>query len=323
MLPSLASDLSAAVLVRAFRTADAAALGVLLGRVFSPRVGSLVRWKYLENPALPEPLIAVAEAPGGELVGCYPLVGREFHFEGRTHLAVFGADLAVLPEYRTGGDLHHRLCELVESAARARGAAFAYGFPNPDAYRVSKRWFGLLDWTTLETWSLKLGRWPQLRFWSSAPAGRASSAPPDSWEALQSTVEGAGIRSRAFFAWRFADPGKYRLRLGADPEGGEYLVVRDAIPQEGDPEAVVVDFGPGGSEPGLAALLVAEIAGQKRARVRSLMIACLPDSTMARAARRTGFRRRPERDRKVTVKALAGGFPPVPSHLTLADADDP
>lgn len=303
--------------------ADAAGLSELLSRVFSPAVGALVRWKYLENPALSDPLIAVAQIPSGELVGCYPLLGRRFWHGGREVLAVLGADLAVLPDYRTGGELHRRLCDAAQGAALERGAAFAYGFPNHDAYRLSKRWFGLRDWTTLEAWTLRLRRWPGLGFSKVAPlapAGRVT--PKGAWAGLESFQAGAGVRSREFFEWRFADPEKYRLRRGADPRAGEYLVVcRNR--KSASREAVVVDFGPAASATRLEQLLEAEIEHQKKAAAQRLVLSCLPDSAMARAVRRCGFRRGPERDRKVTVKALAESFPAVPSHLTLADADDP
>ncbi|HEX9637348.1 MAG TPA: GNAT family N-acetyltransferase [Acidobacteriota bacterium] len=303
--------------VRLFTPSDAAALAELLGRIFSPRVGALASWKYFENPALPAPLVAVAEAAGRELVGCYPLIGRRFLVDQREQLAVLGADLAVLPEHRTGGALHRRLCETVERAALARGVAFAYGFPNLDAYRVSKRWFGLQDWATLECWSRRLRAWPRRSRGASADA---SAIAVPQWERIESRVESAGLRCRSFLSWRFG-AARYRLRLGGDPARGEYLVVR--MPQPDDPEAIVVDYGAAAGRASLARLLREEIAGQRVGSARRLTIACLPGSAMAGAAADAGLLRVPQRDRPVTVKPLAGSHPAVPSHLTLADADDP
>jgi len=303
--------------VRLFSPAAAAALAALLNRIFSPRVGALVAWKYLENPALPEPLIAVAEAGAGALVGCYPLIGRRFLVDQREQLAVFGADLAVLPEHRTGGALHRRLCEAVERAALERGVAFAYGFPNSDAYRVSKRWFGLKDWALLECWSKRLRAWPRR---SRGAGADASAIAVPEWERIESRVESAGLRCRSILSWRFG-AAHYRLRLGGEPARGEYLVVR--MPQPDDPEAVVVDFGAAAGRASLARLLREEIAGQSRGSARRLTMACLPGSAMAGAAADAGLLRVPQRDRPVTVKPLAGSHPAVPSHLTLADADDP
>jgi hypothetical protein len=85
----------------------------------------------------------------------------------------------------------------------------------------------------------------------------------------------------------------------------------------------VVDYGPTGPRAEPQTLLEAEIAGGRARGVERLWLWCLPDSSMARAAPRLGFRRAPERDKPVTVDGLGGPRPAPPTHLTIADADDP
>jgi len=307
--------------VRAWQPGDLPRLERLLAEVFWADVASRARWKYLENPALPEPLVAVAEAGDGRLVACYPFVGRRFVLPGGPRLAVLGADLAVLPEYRVGGELHGQLGLLAGELARRVGAVFAYGFPNRDAYRVAKRLLGVKDWSVLEAWLLPLGSpgsallrrgWsrlgsPRRDGFAGAPAGIPAA-------------DGEGLRDARFLRWRFGDARRYRFRLGS-VSSGAYLVVAAAGRLGRD--LLVVDFGPSAAEAELEALLRAEIADGRPRGVERLWVWCLPRSAMARAVERLHFRRAHERDMPVTADRLLEEPPARPAHLTIADADDP
>jgi hypothetical protein len=257
--------------------------------------------------------MAVA-AEAGELVGCYPLLGRMFLLERGPTLAVFGADLAVRPEHRTAGTLHRRLSELAESMARRRDAAFAYGFPNPDALRVSKRFFGLRDWVTLECWSFRARAWRGPATQDAVPAAETTaSLRPGIWPTA-TALAGAGLRDPAFLSWRFGERTRYRLRRG---DGEAYLVVYD-----GADESIVCDYAPALDAGTLRILLEEELRMRLPGR-RRLIVHATPESAMAEACRAAGFRRAPQRDKPVTVKPLEGQAPSRPAHLTLADGDDP
>jgi len=304
--------------VRAWQPGDLPRLERLLAEVFWADVASRARWKYLENPALPEPLVAVAEAGDGRLVACYPFVGRTFVRPGGPRLAVLAADIAVRPEYRVGGQLYGELGVLAGELARRAGAAFAYGFPTRDVYRVARRFFGVRDWPALEAWGLRLGSAGSALF-RRALAGLDPTArrlPRAGPVEIPPAVE-AGSRDAPFLRWRFGDTRRYHFRVGP----AAYL----ALAQNGrlGRDCLVVDFGPRDTEADLAALLAAEAADGRARGVGRLWVFCLPGSAMARAAERLSFQRTPERDKLVTVDPLLEEPPAWPAHLTIADADDP
>jgi hypothetical protein len=307
--------------VRAGGRGDMPRLEALLAEMFSPAVARRARWKYLESPALAAPLLALAEAADGRLVGCYPFIGRDFVIGGRRRLAALAADIAVRPEYRTGGEVYGSLAVLAGELAREAGVAFAYGFPNRAAHRVARRLLAVADWAALEAWTLRLRSAASAlirRAMAWSPRAGATGArvafPATPGEAA---VEGAGVRDAAFLEWRFGDASRYRVRT--DP--GAYLVVARA--GRLDRDALVVDFAPPEAEAELETLLRAEVASGRARGTERLWVWCLPGSAMARTAARCGFQRAPERDKPATVDGLGQPLPPPPAHLTIADADDP
>ena len=302
--------------VRAFRPDDLPALQRLLTEVFSPAVAARAHWKYLENPALARPVVAVATQPDGELAGCYPFVGREFAASRGTILAGLAADIAVRPAHR-GGHLYYDLSVLAGDLAREARMAFAYGFPNPETIRVARRVLKVRDWAVLEAWGRPLQS-PGVALVRRA-LGRLSPGERDGPGRPPSTASppGAGVRDARFLAWRFGDQRRYRWRA----EAGAYLILArgDRLGRD----RLVVDFGPAGAEAELAALLGDEVSQARGRGVERLWIFCLPGSAMARVAASLQFTRTPGRDKPATVDPLGGTPPLPPPHLTIADADDP
>jgi predicted N-acetyltransferase YhbS len=304
--------------IRPARAADLPGLERLLREVFSPAVAARARWKYLDNPALPAPLVAVAEVGAGRLVGCYPFVGRRFAGPAGPRLAVLAADVAVLPAHR-GGRLYADLAILAADLARAAGAAFAYGFPNPDAHRVARRLLRVRDWAMLEAWTRTLqGPGPALarRVLAGLASGPAPGAPE--YPAALPPVPGAGLRDPGFLRWRFGDRRRYRARVA----GPCYLVVARAGRFGRD--RLVVDFAPHDDQAALGRLLADAMADARAGGAERLWVWCLPGSAMSRAAAALGLRRAPDRDKPATADPLGAAEPPPrPAHLTVADADDP
>jgi len=90
-------------------------------------------WKYFQNPA-GEHMVTVAVA-NGKIVGIQGYVPGKLKCGSKIFLSAQNTDMAVLPEYRSGGTFLKMHSKAMEYGPRKRGA-LCYGFPNKTAYRL-------------------------------------------------------------------------------------------------------------------------------------------------------------------------------------------
>jgi GNAT superfamily N-acetyltransferase len=228
----------------------------LFGRVFGGEPvqnEAYFRWKYEQNPYLPEPLFAIA-LEGERVVGMRGFYGGSWTAGSGTAPLVVpaGADTAVDPDHRGRwifeGMMEHAIGEL-----RARGFEYAFNFSaNRSVQVLSQRagWRKLLRYdawqlrpepSALRVWSDRAARKLRRRVGRAAPelarldrrfasprqgVSVASQPRPVEMAALVADTRAGRLghlRDDAFYGWRFRDPGSdYRflfLERGGNLDG--------------------------------------------------------------------------------------------------------
>lgn len=91
-------------------------------------------WKYFQNPA-GEHMVTVA-VDGSKIVGVQGYLPGRLKYNSKVYLSAQNTDMAVLPEYRSGGTFLKMHSKAMEYGPKKRGA-LCYGFPNKTAYRLA------------------------------------------------------------------------------------------------------------------------------------------------------------------------------------------
>lgn len=288
--------------VRPYRPGDESEIVAAFNRVFpwARRTVEDWRWQFAGNP---EALRCyVAALPDGRVVAQFAGLPRRARIGRTTRSFSEIVDSFADPEFRAGlkkpGVFARTAYAYIDRHCRADEEAFAYGLPNPDAYRVGRRLLGYAPLgdvplfvadrsaaATADVGGLELEETPEL------PADL-----DDLWERAAAGVAAAVVRDRRYLAWRYARPGVSYRRVAVRDARRDlvaFLVLRDAwLPEDfGDgltvaAEAIVDPLHPAARAWPAALLLAGATGGAAR-------VGCaVPGvSTHARALAAAGFSR--------------------------------
>lgn len=289
--------------VRPYQAGDETGINDLFNVVFAQhRPLEAWRWKFDQNPASKEKVIAVAEDSNGKIIGVYAAMPMRFRFGDRTVLATQPVDNCITADYRGGGRVQVALYREYVRRMREIGAGFGFGFPNEIAYPVGKRLLKYIDLTTLTLLDRRLSLRPAIAKRISHPTirslgeaiGRAMfdvrlrwdrlNAPNDVairrisdfseefdelWQQISERTGVSPIRDRAYLCWRYTD----------NPEGG-FRILRATC------EARLVGYlvGKIKEEPnGVRIGYILEAAGKDERIIRALTLHALEDFFEAKA----------------------------------------
>lgn len=132
----------AGLTLRPYRPGDEEGILALFRRVFGQeRSLAHWRWKFQDNPAGQQILLAVTET--GELVGQYTAVPVRVNLDGKRIIFSQPVDTMVDPHYRRGlkkpGLFASLFQKFIEEYGGHERAAVMYGFPNPEVFRIGHR----------------------------------------------------------------------------------------------------------------------------------------------------------------------------------------
>ncbi len=309
--------------VRLYREGDGAGINELFVRVFGrQRPLAMWEWRFLHNPAHGGVQIAVAEDQG-RIVGQYAGAPRDLWFRGERAPALQILDNFIDADYRAGARLQRQMFDVLVEHAVTSGIGIGFGYPNPVAYKVGKRFLGYRDVLTLRplfrrlNWRLawqqrrlpgaglvrRLSAWAYRLRWCLRPPPRGvrlrrverfDERADRLWQRAADGERIIGIRDQVFLNWRFvARPGWQYDIYQAEARDGEllgYMVLH--VRDEGTARVgYVVDYL--ASDPRvLPALLARGLCHMARDRVDFVLALAAPANRAGPWLHAAGFRER-------------------------------
>jgi hypothetical protein len=228
--------------VRPYRAGDETEIVAAFNRVFpwARRTVEEWRWQFAANP---EALRCyVAALPEGRVVAQFTGLPRRARIGRTTRSFSEIVDSFADPEFRAGlkkpGVFARTAYAYIDRHCRADEEAFAYGLPNPDAYRVGRR---LLGYEPLGDVRLFVADAAAAATADLGPLDiEETSEPPadvdDLCERAAAGVAASVVRDRRYLAWRYARPGVAYRHVAARDARRELVasfVFRDAwLPED-------------------------------------------------------------------------------------------
>jgi len=182
-------------------------------------------WWFDRNPAGPRILNEVRDADGSPL----GVLGMSL-FRLRGGLASYALHAVTSPAAR-GKGVFSAINRQNEDEARAAGAVWTFGFPNPKSHRVLTRDHGWEDLGAPRVW-VRVRRFPRRR-----GGFRIEPSCPPFERGLRADAEGM-VRDPVYLNWRYAESPRAYHRV--DGEDGAWVVVTHALWQ-GYSSAIVCD----------------------------------------------------------------------------------
>ena len=196
------------------------------------------RWKYLHNP---DGWLSVVAEVEGEVAGHWGGWAAQVLIDGVPHELFSLCDLATHPARRNIGGRHEMFRAMIQEwnqLLRARGAAFAHGFPGPMALGAGKG-RDRLHHPVRELRFPLVGDEPDLGVGSDVPGPGFDEV----WNAARGLIASGFVRDAARAHWRFSRRPDRRYRMVCDAQtwgvlalhGGDALVV-DYLASDARPE---------------------------------------------------------------------------------------
>ena len=301
---------------RSYRLGDEGGILTLLSTVFQEK-RDLARWRwyYQEGPAGPA-LIRLA-LHGGRVVGHRALVPYRI-WNGREYaVASQASDAAVHPDYR-GRGIFSRLTKEVLAAAKDRGWAFVFSFPNEKSLPLNRR-LGWVPRQKLRKWVKPLFPSPLTRGKKGLPALKVAPGVGEEFDPLWELYGGRGgpglCKDARYLRWRYlAKPGPKNYTLLTWQEGGKIQAYSVLAVAGG--RGHLLDFMPGSQDP-----LIFLRGVEKYLRQRGVYFITLwPVPELPPTPYGLGYIPNPLRAGTLALCPLAGELPPT-WRVTAGDTD--